>query len=70
MLQKNTAYHSGIKMTPYEAMFGCKPKTGIASIGLTADEIENVETEAELEQLLADRDNNNDNHSTTCKNKH
>lgn len=26
---KNTSYHSGIKMTPYEAMFGTPPKMGI-----------------------------------------
>ncbi|GFN78384.1 integrase core domain protein [Plakobranchus ocellatus] len=28
-LMKNRAFHSGIKRTPYEALFGCKAKVGI-----------------------------------------
>ncbi|XP_023236835.1 KRAB-A domain-containing protein 2-like [Centruroides sculpturatus] len=34
---KNTTYHEGICQSPYEAMFGVKPKRGIASSSLPGE---------------------------------
>lgn len=31
---KNSSYHSGIRMTPYEALFGTAPKIGLSSTSL------------------------------------
>ena len=47
-LMKNRAYHSGIKTTPYEALFGCKIKIGLNTSNLPKDVLENIETEEEL----------------------
>jgi hypothetical protein len=32
--QKNLSYHSGIKRTPYKAMFGVEAKVGLTSSSL------------------------------------
>lgn len=47
-LMKNRAYHSGIKTTPYEALFGCKIKIGLNTSNLPKEIIENIETEEDL----------------------
>lgn len=31
---KNRSYHSGIKTTPYDALFGCKIKIGMKMLNL------------------------------------
>ena len=50
-LMKNSAYHSGIKRSPYEAMFGCPPKHGLASSSIPAEALENIFfSEEELEK--------------------
>ncbi|XP_023211665.1 KRAB-A domain-containing protein 2-like [Centruroides sculpturatus] len=46
----NTTYHEGIHQSPYEAMFGVKPKRGIAS--LPGEQIANIETEEQLEEIV------------------
>ena len=46
---KNTTYHKGIRQCPYEALFGVKPKRGIASLSLPVEHIANIETEEQLE---------------------
>ena len=46
---KNTAYHQGIKQTPYEAMFA---KRGLATSSLPREQIKDIETEEQLEQII------------------
>ncbi|XP_023210347.1 KRAB-A domain-containing protein 2-like [Centruroides sculpturatus] len=45
---KNRAYHSGIKRTPYEALFGCKPKVGLSFL----PELKDINTEEQLEKVI------------------
>ncbi|KAL4098073.1 hypothetical protein QTP88_022743 [Uroleucon formosanum] len=47
-LMKNRAYHSGIKTTPYEALFVCKIKIGLNTSNLPKEIVENIETEEDL----------------------
>ncbi|XP_015369695.1 PREDICTED: KRAB-A domain-containing protein 2-like [Diuraphis noxia] len=48
-LMKNRALHSGIKMSPYEALFGCKVKVGLSTSNLPKEVVNNLEN---VEQLL------------------
>ncbi|GFQ71841.1 KRAB-A domain-containing protein 2 [Trichonephila clavata] len=48
---RNTAYYEGIRQSPYEAMFGIKAKRGIASSFLPCEQITNIETEKQLEEI-------------------
>lgn len=51
--QKNRAFHSaGIGRSPYEAMFGCPARVGLASIGIPLNEIESLCTEEDIESIL------------------
>ena len=50
--QKNSAYHAGIKCTPYSAMFGCEAKVGLITTSLPQEIIEHLETEADLLSVL------------------
>ncbi|XP_022183209.1 KRAB-A domain-containing protein 2-like [Myzus persicae] len=54
----NRALNSGIGRSPYEAMFGCTARTGLASAGIPYDEIEKLKSEEDIEELF-----NNSNHS-------
>jgi len=47
-LMKNRALHSGIKMSPYEALFGCKVKVGLSTSNLPKEVIDNLENEEQL----------------------
>ncbi|XP_023231251.1 KRAB-A domain-containing protein 2-like [Centruroides sculpturatus] len=49
---KNTTYHGGICQSPYEAMYGVKPKRVIASSSLPGEQISNIETEEQLEEIV------------------
>ncbi|XP_074039518.1 uncharacterized protein [Leptinotarsa decemlineata] len=49
---KNRAYHSGIKCSPYEAMFGVPAKIGLRTSSLPDDVLENISTEEDLEELV------------------
>jgi len=51
-LMKNRAYHDGIKRSPYMAMFGTDVKIGLSSSLLTAETVEKLTTEQELEEIL------------------
>ncbi|XP_073980491.1 LOW QUALITY PROTEIN: KRAB-A domain-containing protein 2-like [Rhodnius prolixus] len=42
------AYHSGIKRTPYETLFGCKPKVGLTTCFLSEDILKDINTEEQL----------------------
>lgn len=69
-LMKNRALHSGIKMSPYEALFGCKVKVGLSTSNLPKEVIDNLENEEQLlevfeknelqydDPILPDKDNN------------
>ncbi|XP_023211185.1 KRAB-A domain-containing protein 2-like [Centruroides sculpturatus] len=48
---KNTTYHEGIRQSSYEALFGVKPKRGIASSSLSGEQFANIETEEQLEEI-------------------
>ena len=49
-LMKNRAHHSGIRRSPYQAMFGCDVKVGLVT--LPADAVAKIESEEELTILL------------------
>ena len=51
-LMKNSALHSGIKRSPYEAMFGCPPRHGLASLNIPIESLSNVESEEDLEAVF------------------
>ena len=46
---KNNRHHSGIKSTPYAAMFSHEPKLGISGTNLPANVLEMITTEENLE---------------------
>jgi len=48
----NRALHSGIKTSPYEAMFGTAQRTGLGDSPLAEDMYSSIETEEVLEQLF------------------
>jgi len=50
--KKNRAVHSGIKTSPYEAMFGTAQKIGLGDSPLTEDMYCSTETEEEMEQFF------------------
>ncbi|XP_030768090.1 KRAB-A domain-containing protein 2-like [Sitophilus oryzae] len=54
---KNTTYHAEIRQSPYEAMFGTKPRRGIESTSLPG-QITNIRTEEELEAYVNTFDEN------------
>src|SRR5579872_4887792 len=45
---KNTSYHSGIKQTPYNALFGVDPRVGLRSTALPTEILERMTTEDDL----------------------
>src|SRR5215510_14220010 len=56
--KKNLVLHSGIKTSPYEAMFGTAQRIGLVDSPLTEDMYFSIETEKELEQLFSAEINN------------
>lgn len=51
-LMKNRALHSGIKMSPYEALFGCKVKVGLSTSNLPKEVVDNLENEEQLVEIF------------------
>ncbi|KAI4478054.1 hypothetical protein M0804_012245 [Polistes exclamans] len=50
---KNKTYHSGIKKSPYEALFGIKPKIGLtSSLPKEIEILQDIRTEEELEKII------------------
>ena len=49
---KNSAHHSGIKCSPYKALFGCEAKVGLASTSLPSDVINSISSEDDLLNVL------------------
>ena len=48
---KNRAYHSSINRSPYEAMFGCKAKTGLLGI-FPVEALQKISYEKVWENIL------------------
>ena len=46
--QKNSSYHSGIKCSPYAALFGCDARIGLTSSSIPNELISTVNSEADL----------------------
>lgn len=51
-LMKNKAHHDGIQQSPYQAMFGCDMKIGLATSLIPNETINVLKTEEDLEELL------------------
>ena len=49
---KNTRYHSGIGMSPYQAFFGMKPRLGLKNLNLDKEVTDDIWTEEDLEAML------------------
>lgn len=43
-LMKNSAFHSGIKRKPYEALFRCKIKVGLTTSSLSQDVLQTIKS--------------------------
>ena len=52
--QKNSAFHSGIKCSPYSAMFGCEAHVGLTSLSLPSELINTLESEDDLAAIVGD----------------
>ena len=50
--RKNRSLHKGIGRSPYEAVFGCKPRIGITTSQLPPEVLDKIETEEQLEAAL------------------
>ena len=51
--KRNRAFHTGIKRSPYGAMFGVPQRIGLADSKLSKDMYESIETEEELLEFLS-----------------
>ena len=58
--QKNTRFHSGIGRSPYEAVYGKKPKCGLQSLNLPQSIIDQVNSEEDLLNILETNENENE----------
>jgi hypothetical protein len=52
--QKNRSHHRVIDQPPYKALFGADPTIGLSSTSIPKELIPQIETEEDLEQILAD----------------
>ena len=52
--QNNSAYHSGIKCSPYSAMFGSEARIGLTSSSLPNELMSTIESEADLFAVFED----------------
>lgn len=50
-----------IARSPYEVIFGCKPRVGLASIGISVNEICNLSKEEDIVKIMQQPENNEDN---------
>jgi hypothetical protein len=49
---KNRAFHSGIKQSPYKAMFGIEPRVGLTASTLPSEVVQNIEDKDELQEVF------------------
>jgi hypothetical protein len=52
--QKNRPHHRVIDQPPYKALFGADPQIGLSSSSIPKELLPQLETEEDLEQILAD----------------
>ena len=52
--QKNRSHHRVIDQPPYKALLGADPTIGLSSTSIPKELIPQIETEEDLEQILAD----------------
>ncbi|CAI6354190.1 unnamed protein product [Macrosiphum euphorbiae] len=50
-----------VRRSPYEAMFGCKARVGLASVGIPVNELCNLSMEEDIEKIMLQPENNEDN---------
>ncbi|XP_061724387.1 uncharacterized protein LOC133530493 [Cydia pomonella] len=55
---KNRAFHSGIKQSPYQAMFGTKPKVGLTTSKFPLEIINGLNNEEELQLAITELNRN------------
>lgn len=55
-LMKNSAFHSGIRRSPYSALFGSEMRMGLTSTSLPKAICEKLRTEEDLEEILESYD--------------
>ena len=63
-VMKNSAYHEGIKCSPYEAMFGQPMKVGLKTSNLADDAIDDIFTEEGSEKIISGQDGDEQNDPT------
>lgn len=61
---KNSAYHAGIKRSPYAAMFGVNARVGLTSTSLPQEIISSLQSEQDLVTLLQERETDTNNPET------
>ncbi|XP_074032143.1 KRAB-A domain-containing protein 2-like [Leptinotarsa decemlineata] len=58
---KNRAFHSGIKQSPYKALFGIEPRVGLSTSSLPQEIINDLQDEDDLRKVI--KHDSNSNHS-------
>ena len=51
---KNNRHHSGIKCTPYSALFSHEPQLGLRSTTIPAELIDRIDTEEDLQRAISE----------------
>ncbi|GFT25165.1 KRAB-A domain-containing protein 2, partial [Nephila pilipes] len=49
---KNRAFHSGIKRSPYEAIFGCAARVGLSTTAIPKEALNSLVDEDQLQNTL------------------
>lgn len=57
---KNRAWHSGIKQSPFKAMFGMEPRVGLLSTPFPLEIISTIQNEEDLNEMLIKQENTTD----------
>ncbi|XP_043471751.1 KRAB-A domain-containing protein 2-like [Leptopilina heterotoma] len=63
--RKNRSFHAGIGRSPFEAMFGCSAQVGLLSIGIPHSEINNINTEEDIDRICKENAENQNKTSVT-----
>ncbi|XP_045446150.1 uncharacterized protein LOC123654245 [Melitaea cinxia] len=66
---KNIAFHSGIKQSPYQVMFGTEPKVGLTTSNLLLEIISGLHNEEDLKVAITEMNQNFDDNEENQENK-